>query len=274
MNETSFHKETMDVLPNDLKIEVLCHLDKTSLVQMRLVSKNWRNLVDNERVWQSLFYVTFGVFEKFPEITWKEFFISTAGLHWNPIATSDQIKITNNNRTIKDICRLGSSYKWTSALATPSFPNKGKSYCEIEINKCCDSAENTIKIAFGVIDKQPELLYNCPFGYSVGGFSRPADLNSCCFMADGNFMLHSQPYDQTGTQWHEGDSVGMLIDRVNHTIQFYLNGEEQGASLYLDYGGDLFVAVSLISGNQVTISRFPQFPLLSKPRRDSNDTIM
>jgi len=251
----------LDVLPNDLKIEVLCQLDQLSLVRVRLVSKKWKELADNEKVWQSLFHRTFGNIDKLPGVKWKEIYRAIAGLHWDPIVSCDQIQISEQGTTATDICRPTSTYKWTTALAMPPIA-KGKFYCEIQVDRLCDSSENTIKAAFGLIDKPPhDLLYNCPFGYSIGGFSRPElDSHCCCYMGDGNFMLNSKQTPFIGTTWTQGVLVGMLVDSSAKSVQYYMNGTEQGFPLDLDYDGDLFVAISLISGNQVTLIRSAMYP--------------
>jgi len=252
--------DLIGLLPLELRMELLSYFNATDLCGLRLVNRAWKQMVDDERVWRSLFLNTFGRFDKCDEVTWKDFYITNTGVHWDELLKCEHIVLSNSNRIATDACPELENFKWTTALAKPPF-KKGRHYCEIEILKCCPSTVNTIKIAFGVCDQIPRFLYNCPFGYSSGGFSRPEDRNSCIFMADGNFMVNSKALqNKKGKKWEINDRIGMLIDCNQWMVRFYHNGEEQ-ACLKVHFKTELHIGLSLINGNSVSIAQYPKYPI-------------
>jgi len=254
-------------LPLELRMEILGCFSATDLCKLRLVNRAWKHMVDDDRVWRALFIGTFGRYEKCDALSWKQFYATNTGIKWHDALKSEHVQLSNNNRVAADVCPETENFKWTTVLAKPTVKKNSKHYCEVEIVKCCASTVNTIKMAFGVCDQIPRFLYNCPFGYSSGGFSRPEDRNSCNYMADGNFMCNSKGVaNKKGKKWETGDRIGVLVDAEEGIVRFYHNGEEQ-ASMKIHFKNELHFGASLINGNVIQISQYPKYPIsrLSNP---------
>ena len=96
----------------------------------------------------------------------------------------------------------------------------------------------------------------------MSGFSRIEDKHSACIMADGAMMLNCHPVSQRGQQWKAKDRVGMFFDFNSGMMQFYLNGVIQGDAMQFHNNKEMFVTVSLINGNEVSIVK-PKYRVTS-----------
>jgi len=247
-------------LPWELFLEIASYFSKKDLCTLRLLNKQWCEVVDRDVVWQDLLIRTYGLrqWQSSEELSCKTQFIQADRLSWSPELRSVKIEMSNDNKTVKDICKGDEKFRWVTALSQNVYA-AGVHYAEVVVDQCCESSKNTIKFGFDVVDECKTLTHNCPFGYSHGTYTTQ-DLNSWVYLGDGRIMARNQNTGLCGKPWSKGDRVGVLLNFFTQKLSFYLNGERQIDPLPM-VCGQVHLAMSLIGGNQATLVRNPSFPV-------------
>jgi len=226
------------------------------------VNLQWKLIADEDQLWKGLCIRNFGQHQKENgyDKSWRLLYASLETLRWDCSKTSPLVLISNNKRTAQDVCKGNEKFRWVTTLGAPGY-SKGKHYVEILIDKCCPMNQNTIKIAFGCAEEVKKLTNNCPFGFNSGDYSHE-EVSSWAYLADGRFMAKSKFSGKGGDKWGEGDRIGIFLDIDSRIITFYKNGTLQGEQTLAlpDRPIKLFPAISLISGNQVTLQAHSSKP--------------
>lgn len=274
-----------DILPVELMLEVFSYLTAKELTVVRLVSWNWKKLADDEQLWYRLYKQIFDVsadcrMSRYEEtlsnrkkdkkfrisINWKRAFKSSIKWCWSSLDNqkASEVELSNHNLTATDACaKLNQPVSWTTCLGSPAI-SSGRHYFEIHIDKT--DPHNRIKVVFGCTASSPfALKSNVPFGYNT------MDHNSWCYRGDGVIMIRGLPDSIKGKPYREGDSVGLKLNFKKKTISFFKNGEFQGRR-GTGISGEIFPAVSLIGGNQVTIQHTVHIPKHSTSERSQQKT--
>jgi len=245
-------QQIFPALPWEIFVEIMSFLGKKELCSLRRLNSTWRDNIDQDEIWMDLTKRQYGHKELFSNFaSWKELFVDIDRLRFSSTSRSEKIELTGGDRTAKDACKGDEKYRWVTALSHNTFA-AGQHFAEIMVDQCCDNSKNTIKIGFGVVDKCAMLTHNCPFGYSHGNYTTQ-DLNSWVYLADGRIMARNKFTGFTGNAWSKNDRIGVMMDFFAQRIVFYWNSRPQGPPLSMPCG-KVSVAVSLIGGNQVTLT--------------------
>jgi hypothetical protein len=264
MDDSSSPNCTFPDLPWEIYVEIMSFLGKKELCSLRCVNSNWRDMVDSDQVWKDLVKRQYGVPTfVLGETKWKDLYKDLDRIRWSSGHKSEKVELQNDDRTAKDICKGDEKYRWVTALTNTYF-GSGQHFIEIVVDNICDNTKNTIKVGFGAIDKCSVLTYNCPFGYSHGAYTTN-DHNSWVYLADGRIMARNKFTGFTGNTWSKNDRIGLLMDFFNRRILFYWNSRPQGPALPMDGCDRVSVAISLIAGNQVSLTSSTIHSILPLP---------
>eukprot|EP01119_Soliformovum_irregulare_P024317 TRINITY_DN8687_c1_g2_i3.p3 TRINITY_DN8687_c1_g2~~TRINITY_DN8687_c1_g2_i3.p3 ORF type:complete len:118 (+),score=26.47 TRINITY_DN8687_c1_g2_i3:679-1032(+) len=83
--------------------------------------------------------------------------------------------------------------------------------------------------------------------------------NSWCYRGDGVIMSRGLADVTKGQTFGSGDTVGFKVNLKKKSLTFYKNGVPQGRPL-TGIVGNLYPAVSIISGNQISIHQVTSIP--------------
>eukprot|EP01117_Protostelium_nocturnum_P011770 TRINITY_DN4292_c0_g1_i1.p1 TRINITY_DN4292_c0_g1~~TRINITY_DN4292_c0_g1_i1.p1 ORF type:complete len:358 (-),score=88.94 TRINITY_DN4292_c0_g1_i1:907-1836(-) len=251
---------TNDLLPLEMMLEIFSWMTPRDLSRISLVCSNWRNIANDNELWKRLYTKTCTNEnvndKKYRENRWKKLYRYSILWKW-----SSEEQMRASEILLSDTGRTASSQQnkaWATCLGSLSLSH-GKYYFEIMVDKTSDDT-NSIKVVFGCINGPLNLKSNVPFGCNI------RDRSSWCYCGDGLVMLRGLPDTLKGQPYNAGDRIGMKLNFFKKSISFYKNGKIQGRKA-TGISGDLYPAVSLIDGNQVTILRPLEIPSSRKKRR-------
>ncbi|PRP75909.1 hypothetical protein PROFUN_15362 [Planoprotostelium fungivorum] len=232
-----------DLLPLELMLHVFSYLDLDSLSRASRVCSNWNRISNDNEMWRDRWALRYGESDKRYDVGWKRLYRRSTLWSWSSVHCPPEMEVDNDRRTVRDACVQQSKPKaWTTCIGYPT-DSSGKCYYEIKIDRL---ATNSINIVFGAVREPPILKSNSPFGIST------RDKSSWCYCGDGVIMIRGLPETTRAQPFEVNDRIGMKINYRTKSITFFRNGLMQGRRL-TGITPDLYPAVSLIDGNQVSI---------------------
>ncbi|KAF7287889.1 hypothetical protein GWI33_000236 [Rhynchophorus ferrugineus] len=164
--------------------------------------------------------------------------LQTAEVAWftfDPILSGPGLQYSDDNSTV-----TGEGWEHRIALGSVGF-SRGVHYWEFTIDKYDADTDP----AFGIA--RIDVTRDKMLGKDDKGWAMYIDRQRSWFQHAG---AHEQRVEGG---IHVGSTIGVLLDLNQHTLQFYVNEEPQGAIAFRDLYGVFYPAVSINRGVSVTV---------------------
>eukprot|EP01119_Soliformovum_irregulare_P024316 TRINITY_DN8687_c1_g2_i2.p1 TRINITY_DN8687_c1_g2~~TRINITY_DN8687_c1_g2_i2.p1 ORF type:complete len:356 (+),score=37.46 TRINITY_DN8687_c1_g2_i2:152-1069(+) len=241
------------LLPIEIMFHVFSYLGPSSLCQLRLVSRKWKSIADQPSLWHSLCQshglISFNHQEDLKTIDWKRIYRLSSPWRWNLQPNITEVALSSNGMTL---AYSGSKMDWITCLSEGPIDGSHR-YFEISIDRA-ECPRNSIQVVFGCTGHMLGRQSNTPFGWNTS-----SDRNSWCYRGDGVIMSRGLADVTKGQTFGSGDTVGFKVNLKKKSLTFYKNGVPQGRPL-TGIVGNLYPAVSIISGNQISIHQVTSIP--------------
>jgi len=268
-----FHQ--YQLLPDDIKLDILNFLTIPELLRMRLLDNATRILADSDRIWKGKVLQLLGTGNidisddkritaressrdlRSCKSSWKQYYIETVFFVWDENKKGNGLFVINQGRTVAAELQVTN---WKTILSRIEV-QPSTNFCEFRIDAYNHSDySNSWKIIVGVVGKY--------FNFSRG--SAWIGMNTGWgYVSENGMKVKPGPTVELGIAYgesfKEGDVIGVLVSFENSSIEFFKNHKSQGVAFTLPLNNPeetpFFFAVSLARKDfavSITPNRHPQ----------------
>mmetsp|Transcript_27546 Transcript_27546/g.38860 ORF Transcript_27546/g.38860 Transcript_27546/m.38860 type:complete len:328 (-) Transcript_27546:66-1049(-) len=243
----------IDQIPPELKMEIVKHLEIYDVLNLGVVSKSWKVLVNKEALWKLQIEKTMNDGEiltpKFLEDnhveTWKEAYVFMSKLKWDEKCKDiSRIEITENGRVVEDV---GDYCRFCVARTAQGFA-KGQHYWEVKvISGSCDAFNIYIGVSVRDLSSLWKLGTKPDESWAIRG-------------CDGKIYF-SEKTEDCAEPFKESDVIGVYLNMdVNPpAVCWYLHGRYSKVFRIPNIRGPrmLYPAVSMINKGEKLALMYP-----------------
>jgi hypothetical protein len=258
---------------NDDAIEhVFSFLDPCSLARVAQVSKLFDRTSSQDLIWITKCSEA-GRLADDPEPksgSWKQHYVMNYHRrHFSRDRCHPDIQIINHGRTAS-VPSSSTNTNYKGVMVDRVFPKRGVGYVEVTV-KFLDQGDSSDHISIGIGNASFNTKTNCGEGWIASNQGAGWYSSNGAVYTAGSARKVCNESAQFNETIHDGDKIGVLLDRDKGKLEFYRNDVLQNISVIGDQykaGEALFPCFILMHDVEVTLQQIPPAEMRRKGKRD------
>jgi hypothetical protein len=190
---------------------------------------------------------------------WKQHFVANYfRRHFSKSRCHPDILIINSGRTAT-VPQRATNTNYKAVMVDRVFPPRGVGFAEVSV-RFLDQNDTSDHVSIGVGNAEFNTKTNCGDGWTQGNRGTGWYSSNGAVYTGGNAQKVQADNAQYNEHIHDGDRIGVLLDRDKGLIEFYRNGQLQKISVAGDqYKSDepLYPCFILMHDVEITLQQIP-----------------